>query len=171
MKFGSDFVERVLYDGNSAPSTDEQLEEKTIFAKKRKIVMCTECKRIQSTVLDVELKGGAEHLYLVAADCTDLPKDLVCFLHSSDVQQHISELERELPWRLVVLTIWYGEGNRIHDVNRELKSFRADSPGNWYHLTAKAASIVISRLLFGSEEQDDIEPGITIESENVNEHA
>ena len=133
--------------------------------------MCTKCKRIQSTVSDIELKEGAEHLYLVEAACTDLPKDLVGVLHSSDVKQHITELEQKLPWRLELLTVWYGEGNRIHDVNRELKSFRADCPGNWYHLTAKAASIVISRLLFGSEEQDDIEPGITIERENVNEHA
>ena len=145
-----------MHDQNA--SSDEQVIN---VSRKRKTVMCTTCKKLQSTVSDVETRGGADHLFLVAPNSNEI-KDMVGVLHTSDVHRHIAELESELPWRLEALTIWYGQGHRALDVNRELKAFRSDSPGNWFNLTPRPASVAISRLLFGGEDAACAEPGISI---------
>ena len=82
--------------------------------------MCAQCKKIQSTISDVETQGGAEHLFLVATASREM-QDMVGILHATDVHRHIADLESQLPWRLEPLTIWYGQGHRVEDVNRELK--------------------------------------------------
>ena len=86
---------------------------------------------------------------------------MVGILHAIDVHRYISILEAQMPSRLELLTVWYGCGQRADDVYRELKAFRADCPGTWFHLNPKPASVVISKLLFGDD--DDAEPGITLQ--------
>ena len=87
---------------------------------------------------------------------------MVGVLRSSDPHKHARELETELPGKLEILTIWYGKGDKHDEVHRNLNSFRADCPsGNWFNMTPQPASAVISKLLFGQDE-DDVEPGITM---------
>ena len=163
IKSGSDLVEQVLYADTIEDTTfddkgqDRDRDNGGSASKKRKIVMCPQCKKLQCTVCDVQTHGDAQHLFLVTASFC---KDMIGILRASDVHRCISDLEGEFPSRLQPITIYYGQGHRADDVYYELKAFRADSPGNWYHMNAKAASHAISKMLFGDNEDAGCEPGI-----------
>ena len=130
--------------------------------KKRKLVMCARCQRIQATVNSVQTNSTAEHLFLVEAPFVP---GMVGVFHSSDPHKHIDELD--LPGKLTILTIWYGRGDQHNDVRQNLNSFRADCPGgNWFHMTPKPASAVITKILFGTDDDDgETEPGIALVEE------
>ncbi len=164
IKSGSALVEQVLYadtkEEASVDHSDRDRDSGDSASKKRKIVMCALCKKLQFTVSDVQTHGDAQHLFLVTASFC---KDMVGIIRASDVHRRISELESELPSRLQPVTIYYGQGHRADDIYRGMKAFRADSPGHWYHMGAKAASHAISRMLFGDNEDPLCEPGIILE--------
>ena len=80
--------------------------------------------------------------------------------------KRIAELEKELPSKLQLVTIYYGQGHRAEDIYRGMKAFRADCPGLWYHMDPKATSRAISNMLFGGNDGPDCEPGITLEEES-----
>ena len=120
------------------------------------------CKKLQYTVSDVQTHGDAQHLFLVtAAFC----RDMVAVLSASDVYRRIAELESELPSKIQPVTIYYGQGHRADDIYRGMKAFRADCPGDWYHMDPKAASRAISNMLFGDDDDAESEPGIIISLE------
>ena len=168
IKAGADLVEQILYTDSSEESSSAQentgmqyqdsgAQENLGGAPKKRKVMCVACKKIQYTVSDVQTHGDAQHLFLVtAAFC----KDMVAILRASDVYQHIAELEKELPSRLQPITVYYGQGHRAEDIYRGMKAFRADCPGDWYHMGPKAASRAISNMLFGDDDDAESEPGI-----------
>jgi hypothetical protein len=176
LKRGSDLVEQVLYSaaadshstsGSVASGADGEAEGQkhlapTNSSKRRKLVMCAQCQKIQATVSDVHTSSPAEHLFLVSAPFCP---EMVGILRSSDPHHLVRDLQEELPGNLELRTIWYGQGHRHGDIHRNLKSLRADCPGgNWFHLTPQPASAVISKLLFGSldDDDDEVEPGITL---------
>ena len=171
IKSGADLVEQVLYADNSDESSSAQENTGMQYqdnlggaTKKRKVVMCVPCKKLQYTVVsDIQTHGDAEHLFLVTASFC---KDMVAILSASDVYQHIAELEGELPSKLQLVTIYYGQGHRAEDIYQGMKAFRADSPGDWYHMDPKATSRAISKMLFGDNDDDtSCEPGIIISLE------
>ena len=160
-------TDMVLYAGpgettreTSQPEeTAEERNQASGVTKKRKVVMCARCRRIQTTVSDVQTHSAAEHLFLVTAPFCP---GMVGVLRSSSPHKHVRELETELPGKLEMLTVWYGKGDRHDDVCHNLNAFRADCPGGWwFHMTPQPASAVISKLLFDNCD-DDLEPGITI---------
>ena len=126
--------------------------------------MCPQCNQLQCTVSDVSTNGDAQHLFLVTAP---LCQKMVGVLRAGDVHRCISELDKELPSRLQLITIYYGQGHRAEDVYYELKAFRADCPGHWYHMYAQAASHAISNMLFGENTDSEGEPGIVLEEVTV----
>ena len=158
IKTGSDLVERVLYNCANANKLEAEGEsDKNVGVnKKRKIVMCASCKKIQATLCDAD--GQIEHLFLVT---TPLFQDMVGIMPSSDPHNSVKKLETELPSRLELRTIWHGQGRYHEAVRHELGNFRADSPGDWYHMSPQPASAVVSKILFGNVE-DDVEPGIIV---------
>ena len=169
IKAGADLVEQILYTDSSEESSSAQentgmqyqdsgAQENLGGAPKKRKVMCVACKKIQYTVSDVQTHGDAQHLFLVTA--TFFFKDMVAILRASDVYQHIAELEKELPSRLQPITVYYGQGHRAEDIYRGMKAFRADCPGDWYHMGPKAASRAISNMLFGDDDDAESEPGI-----------
>ena len=169
LKRGSDIVEQVIHrdDRNATCETsaaqDRGEETTQAHCKRRKqLVMCATCLRIQATVSDVQIDPVAEHLFLVTAPfCSGM----VGVLRSSDPHKHVQEIETDLPGQLEMQTIWYGKGSMHGEVQRRLSSFRADCPGGeWFHMNPQPASAVISRLLFGSDEE--AEPGIVMEELN-----
>ena len=166
IKSGVDLVEQILYadtcdESRSAQeNTGMQEQDSGSASKKRKVVMCAPCKKLQYTVSDVQTHGDAQHLFIVtAAFC----KDMVGIIRASDVHQRIAELEKELPSKLQPVTIYYGQGHRVDDIYQGMKSFRADCPGDWYYMDAKAASRAISVMLFGDNDDASCEPGIILE--------
>ena len=183
IKSGTDLVEQVLYaDSSDEPKSaqnnageqdkdggvvqvqdlDSGVQENLGGAPKKKRVMCVPCKKLQYTVSDVQTHGDAQHLFLVTAAFF---KDMVGIIRASDVYQHIADLERELPSKLQPVTIYYGQGHRAEDIYRGMKAFRADCPGDWYHMGPKAASRAISNMLFGDDDDAESEPGIVISLE------
>ena len=93
---------------------------------------------------------------------------MIGVLRSCEPHQHVQDLEANLPWKLEILTIWYGKGDRRKEVHQKLENFRADCPGgNWFHLNPQPASAVVSKILF--DRGEDIEPGITLR--NVDDDA
>ena len=165
LKQGSDIVEHTLYADNAETkkkecNTTESLgrvsESIQSNNKKRKLVMCARCQRIQATVNDVQTTSTVEHLFLVEAP---FAPGVVGVFHSSDPHKHIDELD--LPGKLTILTIWYGRGEKHNNVRQSLHSFRADCPGgNWFHMTPKPASAVITKILFGLDDDGEADPGI-----------
>ena len=128
--------------------------------------MCVRCQRIQATLNDVQTHSAAEHLFLV---CSSQFPGLIGVMRSSEPHQYVQSLESRLPWRLEILTIWYGKGDRREDVYEEFANFRADCPGgNWFHMNPQPASTVISRLLFDNSD-GEIEPGIALSMEEEEE--
>ena len=109
-----------------------------------------------ATLCDAD--GQIEHLFLVT---TPLFQDMVGIMSSSDPHSIVKKLEKELPSSLELRTIWYGQGGYHETVRHELRNFRAESPGDWYHMSPQPASAVASKILFGNVE-DDVEPGIIV---------
>ena len=172
LKQGSDLVEQVLYAAQTSeqPLCDQQMPQPVNVAadganqcsRRRKLVMCVRCQRIQATLNDVQTHSAAEHLFLV---CSSQLPGLIGVMRSSDPYQYVQSLESRLPWRLEILTIWYGKGDRREDVYEEFANFRADCPGgNWFHMNPQPASAVISKLLFDNSD-GEIEPGIALSME------
>ena len=174
IKSGADLVEQILYTDSSEESSSAQentgmqyqdsgAQENLGGATKKRKVMCVACKKLQYTVSDVQTHGDAQHLFLVTATFC---RDMVAVLSASDVYRRIAELESELPSKIQPVTIYYGQGHRADDVYRGMKAFRADCPGDWYHMDPKAASRAISSMLFGDNDDDtSCEPGIIISLE------
>ena len=176
LKQGSDLVEQVLYAAQTSeqPLCDQQMPQPVNVAadganpcsRRRKLVMCVRCQRIQATLNDVQTHSAAEHLFLV---CSSQCPGLIGVMRSSEPHQHVQSLESGLPWRLEILTIWYGKGDRREDVYEEFANFRVDCPGgNWFHMSPQPASAVISKLLFGNAD-GEIEPGIALSMEDEEE--
>ena len=174
IKSGADLVEQILYTDSSEESSSAQentgmqyqdsgAQDNLGGATKKRKVMCVACKKLQYTVSDVQTHGDAQHLFLVTATFC---RDMVAVLSASDVYRRIAELESELPSKIQPVTIYYGQGHRADDVYRGMKAFRADCPGDWYHMDPKAASRAISSMLFGDNDNDtSCEPGIIISLE------
>ena len=167
VKSGSDLVEEVLYAKAAEEVCVDQCGQDAHLVganvpKKRKVVMCVPCKKLQYTVSDVQTHVDAQHLFLVTAAFCD---DMVAVLSASDVYQRIAELESELPSKLQAVTMYYGQGHRAEDIYRGMRAFRADCPGDWYHMHPKAASRAISNMFFGDNHDAACEPGIVLEAE------
>ena len=108
IKSGADLVEQILYSSDESKSAqdnggvqdqdsgvqdqDSGVKENLGGApKKKRVVICVPCKKLQYTVSDVQANYvDSQHLFLVtAAFC----KDMVAVFSASDVHRRIAELE------------------------------------------------------------------------------
>ena len=116
---------------------------------KRRIVECSQCRRVMKVVTDVETQSDNDHLYVMSASGGMLP-GLVKIGRSKNPLQRALDLQDAQPYHILIHTLYWGAGHREKDVHRALAHFQVtDAPGTeWFELSVGSACSAISRILF-----------------------